>query len=38
MFAAAGRAIENREEKERRRFEAEKEQIRVEYQKVLKAV
>lgn len=36
VFGYSGRAMENREEQERRRFEAEKEQIRAEYQQVLK--
>lgn len=36
VFAYSGRAMENREEQERREFEAEKEQIRAEYHRVLK--
>jgi hypothetical protein len=36
VFAYPGGAMENREEQERRRFEAEKEQIRAEYEQVLK--
>jgi hypothetical protein len=35
-FGYFGRAMGNREEQERRRFEAEKEQKRAEYQQVLK--
>jgi DNA-binding transcriptional regulator PaaX len=36
VFAYSGRGMENTEEQERRMFEVEKEQMRAEYQQVLK--
>jgi peptidoglycan hydrolase CwlO-like protein len=36
VIAYSGRAMENREDREQRKVEAEKEQIRAEYQQVLK--